>query len=123
MREKLCGYVTALTRPVTMLLKNRGMREKLCGYDSTLPRPVTILHAKPGDFMGGWLIYNAHCRGRLAVDPKPTEVSRLLNGKSISPPLGFPRGEAGRLDGSSEPARLTDEGQRYLKVSDFPVEW
>ena len=37
--------------------------------------------------------------------------------------LGFPRGEAGRLDGSSEPARLTDEGQRYLKVSDFPVEW
>ena len=27
-------------------------------------------------------------------------------------PLGFPRGEAGRLDGSSEPARLTDEGQR-----------
>ena len=33
------------------------------------------------------------------------------------------RGEAGRLDGSSEPARLTDEGQRYLKVSDFSVEW
>ena len=38
-------------------------------------------------------------------------------------PLGFPRGEAVSHDGSSEPAGLTDEGWRWLKVLDFPVEW
>ena len=39
----------------------------------------------------------------------------MLDGKGAwFLPLGFPRGEAGRLDGSSEPARLTDEGQRQV---------
>ena len=58
------------------------------------------------------------------IRPKLTGLGCTLDGKGAwFLPLGFPRGEAGRLDGSSEPARLTDEGQRYLKVSDFPVEW
>ena len=30
MREKLCGYVTSLTRPVTMLLRNREDKRLLC---------------------------------------------------------------------------------------------
>ena len=38
-------------------------------------------------------------------------------------PLGFPRGEAVSHDGTSEPARLTDEGWRELKNSEIPVEW
>ena len=46
---------------------------------------------------------------------KPTGLSCILDGKGAwFLPLGFPRGEAGRLDGSSEPARLTDEGQRTV---------
>ena len=52
------------------------------------------------------------------------ELSGTLNGGSSRLlPLGFPRGEAARLDGTSEPARLADEGWRWLKVLDFPVEW
>ena len=52
------------------------------------------------------------------------ELSGTLNGgSSWLLPLGFPRGEAARLDGTSEPARLADEGWRWLKVLDFPVEW
>ena len=38
-------------------------------------------------------------------------------------PLGFPRGEAGRLDGSSEPARLTEEGWRQPKCCLHFVRW
>ena len=38
-------------------------------------------------------------------------------------PLGFPRGEAGRLDGSSEPARLTEEGWRQPKYCLHFVQW
>ena len=64
------------------------------------------------------------CRGRQFGDPsgaaaqKLTEVSSSLNGTSSrNLPLGFPRGEAARLDGTSEPARLADEGWRWLKVS------
>ena len=64
------------------------------------------------------------CRGRQFGDPsgaaaqKLTEVSSSLNGTSSrNLPLGFPRGEADRLDGTSEPARLADEGWRWLKVS------
>ena len=41
------------------------------------------------------------------------ELSGTLNGGSSRLlPLGFPRGEAARLDGTSEPARLADEGWR-----------
>ena len=38
-------------------------------------------------------------------------------------PLGFPRGEAGRLDGSSEPARLTEEGWRLPRCCLHFVQW
>ena len=38
-------------------------------------------------------------------------------------PLGFPRGEAGRLDGSSEPARLTEEGRRQPRYCLHSVQW
>ena len=38
-------------------------------------------------------------------------------------PLGFPRGEAGRLDGSSEPARLTEEGWRQPRYCLHFVQW
>ena len=49
--------------------------------------------------------------GEWSMLSKLTGQSGLLNGKSIKlAPLGFPRGEAGSLDGFSEPARLTDEG-------------
>ena len=37
--------------------------------------------------------------------------------------LGFPRGEAGSLDGSSEPARLTEEGWRQPKYCLHLVQW
>ena len=51
---------------------------------------------------------------RYTARPFPAQ-SGSLNGKSVKfLPLGFPRGEAGRLDGSSEPARLTDEGWRQV---------
>ena len=38
-------------------------------------------------------------------------------------PLGFPRGEAARLDGTSEPARLTDEGRRQVGSGMQLDEW
>ena len=51
-------------------------------------------------------------------------VSHSANGSSMkSAPLGFPRGEAVAFSGSSEPMKVTDEGQRYVKVSVFPDEW
>ena len=40
-----------------------------------------------------------------------------------TPPLGFPRGEAGSLDGSSEPARLTEEGWRQPKYCLHFIQW
>ena len=39
------------------------------------------------------------------------------------PPLGFPRGEAAGIDGTSEPASPADEGWRELESSKIPVEW
>ena len=49
------------------------------------------------------------------IRPKLAGLGCTLDGKGAwFLPLGFPRGEAGRLDGSSEPARLTDEGQRTV---------
>ena len=47
----------------------------------------------------------------------------LRLGRIRTGPLGFPRGEAGRLDGSSEPARLTEEGWRQPKCCLHPVRW
>ena len=44
-------------------------------------------------------------------------------GRIRTGPLGFPRGEAGRLDGSSEPARLTEEGWRQPKYCLHFVQW
>ena len=38
-------------------------------------------------------------------------------------PLGFPRGEAAGIDGTSEPASPADEGWRELESSKIPVEW
>ena len=44
------------------------------------------------------------------------ELSETLNGVSFwLLPLGFPRGEAAGLDGTSEPASPADEGWRALK--------
>ena len=45
---------------------------------------------------------------------KRSEVERYR--PKATRPLGFPRGEAGRLDGSSEPASLTEEGWRQVKI-------
>ena len=47
----------------------------------------------------------------------------LRLGRIRTGPLGFPRGEAGRLDGSSEPARLTEEGWRQPKYCLHAVQW
>ena len=47
----------------------------------------------------------------------------MHQGESVQTPLGFPRGEAGRLDGSSEPARLTEEGWRQPKYCLHFVRW
>ena len=64
------------------------------------------------------------CRAANLATRWQMELSGTLNGGSSRLlPLGFPRGEAARLDGTSEPARLADEGWRWLKVLDFPVEW
>ena len=66
----------------------------------------------------------APCRGRQLADPLlPGQRGALVVNCLWFLPLGFPRGEAARLDGTSEPARLADEGWRWLKVSDFSVEW
>ena len=52
------------------------------------------------------------------------EQMDTLNGASFrNLLLASPGGEAVSHDGSSEPAGLTDEGWRWLKVLDFPVEW
>ena len=47
----------------------------------------------------------------------------MHQGEFVQTPLGFPRGEAGRLDGSSEPARLTEEGWRQPKYCLHFVRW
>ena len=49
------------------------------------------------------------------IRPQAGGIERFVEWSQLSATaLGFPRGEAGRLDGSSEPARLTDEGRRTV---------
>ena len=73
------------------------------------------------------LVSTAPCRGRQLGDPKPTQLRSSLNGNdqrllsSWLPPGGSCHDEI-----SASRNRyfvVTDEGWRWLKVLDFPVEW
>ena len=65
-----------------------------------------VERCKPTDF-------TVLCRAANLATRWQMELSGTLNGGSSRLlPLGFPRGEAARLDGTSEPARLADEGWR-----------
>ena len=69
----------------------------------------------------------ANCRGRLAGDPLfPGQPGALVVNCLWFFPLGFPRGEAvatKQRHFGTDVFVVTDEGWRWLKVSDFPVEW
>ena len=53
--------------------------------------------------------------GADSIRPQPCVTELFVEWNRLPQlPLGFPRGEAGRLDGTSEPARLTDEGRRTV---------
>ena len=66
-------------------------------------------------------------RGRLAGDPSlPGQRGALVVNCLWFLPLGFPRGEAvatKQRHFGTDVFVVTDEGWRWLKVSDFPVEW
>ena len=52
--------------------------------------------------------------GALNPPPFPEQIGTLNGASFRNLPLGFPRGEAASLDGTSEPARLADEGWRQV---------
>ena len=53
--------------------------------------------------------------GADSIRPKPDGIEPSVEWwRLLVTTLGFPRGEAARLDGTSEPARLADEGWRQI---------
>ena len=78
---------------------------------ATPHQPRYAQQLPPGGSQGGFAARVANLATRQRM-----ELSETLNGVSFwLLPLGFPRGEAAGLDGTSEPASPADEGWRELK--------